>query len=245
MHRREELARFYDILNGLEERVRGKRSLADCSGALSWPNRGVYFFFDAGENRSDSRSGPRIVRVGTHGLKKDSKATFWQRLSQHRGTERGGNHRGSIFRLLVGEALKAERQQTEPQSWGIGSDPGKAAGKLGMSRADVIESERDLEIRVSHYIGALPFLWLVIDDDTGPKSMRGFVERNAIALLSNYQGEPVDSPSQGWLGRLSSRERVRRSGIWNNNHVDERHEPEFLDRFEKFVTTSCKFPPSD
>ncbi|MGH9428328.1 MAG: hypothetical protein ACRD2L_18745 [Terriglobia bacterium] len=48
---------------------------------------------------------------------------------------------------------------------------------------------------VTHYISAMPFLWLQIDDKPGPNSMRGMIERNAIALLSNYAGNPIDPPS--------------------------------------------------
>ena len=57
--------------------------------------------------------------------------------------------------------------------------------------------------------------------DAGPDSLRGFIKRNSIALLSGYVETPVDPPSLDWLGRYSTRERVRRSGLWNNNHVDE------------------------
>jgi len=136
----------------------------------------------------------------------------------------------------VGETIKAEKQKVEPCSWGVGSDPGKAAAKLGLSRIEVIGRERELEALVSGYICALPFLWLAIEDEPGPASLRGFVERNSIALLSNYGREAVDSPSEAWLGRFSSRERVRQSGLWNNNHVDERYDPSFLNQLEKLVT---------
>jgi hypothetical protein len=174
--------------------------------------------------------------VGTHALKEGGKTELWQRLSQHRGNHRGGNHRSSIFRLLVGEAIKAAKQNAEPRSWGLGSDPGKAAAKLAVSPMEIIDGERELEVLVSRYICALPFLWLGIEDEPSPASLRGFVERNSIALLSSYGQEPVDSPSETWLGRFSSRERVRQSGLWNNNHVDERHDPDFLDQFDKLAS---------
>jgi hypothetical protein len=65
---------------------------------------------EEGEERSHSGQGPRIVRVGTHALKGGSSTTLWKRLSQHKGQERSrrGNHRGSIFRLIVGTALNAD-----------------------------------------------------------------------------------------------------------------------------------------
>jgi hypothetical protein len=32
----------------------------------------------------------------------------------------------------------------------------------------------------------MQLLWLEIDDEPSPASLRGFIERNAIALLSTY-----------------------------------------------------------
>jgi hypothetical protein len=81
----------------------------------------------------------------------------------------------------------------------------------------------------------MPFLWLAVDDVAGPESGRGYVERNSIALLSNFGREEVDLPSSEWLGRFSTRERVRQSGLWNNNHVDEQHEDGFVREFEAMV----------
>ena len=69
MNRHADLVRFYEILGSLEYTLGGKRILADCDGRLVWPDRGVYFFFEPGETRSDTGSGPRVVRVGTHALK--------------------------------------------------------------------------------------------------------------------------------------------------------------------------------
>lgn len=41
---------------------RRTRALADCRGRLKWPSRGVYFFHETGENRSDTGEGRRIPR---------------------------------------------------------------------------------------------------------------------------------------------------------------------------------------
>ena len=89
------LERFYDLLGILEHRIGGPRKLMDCSGRMDWPHRGVYFFREAGEDRSDTESGPRVVRVGTHALHSGSGTRIWSRLSQHKGQvcSGGGNHR--------------------------------------------------------------------------------------------------------------------------------------------------------
>ncbi len=51
MDRLNDLGRFYALLNSLEEKLGGKRTLAVCNGRMDWPTRGVYFFFEAGEER--------------------------------------------------------------------------------------------------------------------------------------------------------------------------------------------------
>ena len=93
-----------------------------------------------------------------------------------------------------------------------------------------------MECEVSQVIGKMPVLWLSIEDDPGPESLRGTVERNSIALLSNYNKPSLDPPSRRWLGHHSDRERVWKSGLWNYNHVDEGYDPAFLDHLDRFVS---------
>jgi hypothetical protein len=227
--RREHLRRFYLLLDGLEKNIGGARTLAVCSGRLGWPVRGVYFFRECGECRTHTGGGPRIVRIGTHALKEGSTTELWARLSQHKGQSRagGGNHRGSIFRLIVGAAL-IRRDGRELPTWGVGNT----------AKRDVRSGEHTLESEVSKVIGKMPFLWLSIDDLPGPESRRGYIERNSIALLSNYNKPPLDPPSHDWLGLYCDRERVRNSGLWNSNHVDERYDPSFLDELDNLVSAT-------
>ena len=81
----------------------------------------------------------------------------------------------------------------------------------------------------------MPFLWLDVGDEPGPASQRGLIERNAIALLSGYSERARDPPSTGSIGYSSDRERVRRSGLWNNHHVDEDYDSSFLDVFARRI----------
>ena len=147
----------------------------------------------------------------------------------------GGNHRGSIFRLIVGSALKRQESLIDPVSWGIGSDIGQAAQRVGIDRETLRNDEARLKVAVSEYIRAMPFLWLAIEDAPGSESFRGPIERNTIALLSNFRRDPFDPPSSSWLGHNSDRERVCRSGLWNNNHTEDRHDPEFLGILERVI----------
>lgn len=237
MSRLEDLVQLYALLDRLERSLGGKRTLDRLGTARDWPGRGVYFFFEPGEHRSDSGTGLRLVRIGTHALGEGAKSTLHQRLRQHGGSSAGGgNHRGSIFRLLVGEALLARGDGPPCSSWGVKGDIGKAATALARSRSDLSANEEPVELSVSAYIRSLPFLWLPIDDEPGPESLRGLVERNTIALVSNFDRPPLDSPSHGWLGHLSGREKVRRSGLWNQRHADEDYDPTFLDAVRDLIS---------
>lgn len=226
-----DIQHFYNLLERLEENVGGKQLLAECNGRMGWPQRGVYFFFERGEFRTTSGSGLRIVRVGTHALKTGSSTTLWHRLKQHRGTEinNGGNHRGSVFRHHVGTALANYNKWPADivRTWPRGSSASK----------EIREKEQPYEEQVSEYIGQMPFLWLDVDDEPGPSTMRGFIERNSIALLSNYYDEdsPIDPPSNLWLGKFTGHQAIRRSGLWNVNHVNDSYSSALLDILVDYI----------
>jgi len=82
----------------------------------------------------------------------------------------------------------------------------------------------------------MPFLWIPVEDEAGPNSRRTYIERSAIALLSNYAKAPLDPPSLDWLGHHSDKERVRNSGLWNQNHVEEVCDSAFLDTLDEIVS---------
>jgi hypothetical protein len=84
-------------------------------------------------------------------------------------------------------------------------------------------------------IGAMPFLWLQVNDTPGAASDRSYLERNCIALLSNFGKKPIDKPSERWLGLHSPQQTIRKSGLWNTNNVGDVYSPVFLDVLEKYV----------
>ena len=223
-----DLNKFYSILSQLEQNIGGERRLVDCNGRMSWPERGVYFFKEAGEFQTGEKGKVkkelRIVRIGTHALRLDSKKTLWKRLREHRGTakSKAGHHRTSIFRLLVGVALAKKNGYTVP-GWGIKPKP------------ENTKNERSLEEEVSWVIGNMPFLWLPIEDEPGPESLRGYIERNSIAFLSSYNSKLPMTNSSDWLGQYCGKEKVIYSGLWNQQHVGEDYDPAFLDRLEQLV----------
>ncbi|MFC4908912.1 hypothetical protein [Actinomadura gamaensis] len=223
--RRLDTERFYALLDELAARLGGPRRLEDCTETDGWPRYGVEFFLEDGQVRA-GEDRLRVVRVGSHALKADSKTSFWSRLAQHRGPVTGsnagvGNHRGSIFRHHVGSALLQTGQwPTEVQtSW---TQP-----KVSPTQRT---AEAPLERAVSDHIGAMPLLWLDVPD----REQRKLIRANSIALLSRCTGgtHPI---SPGWLGMEAANENVRRSGLWNSEHVDDPYDPTFLDAMEARV----------
>jgi hypothetical protein len=210
-----DLVRFYRLMDELQELNGGLHRLAAATPDAPWPQRGVVWFQEKSEQRRDSGSGPRIVRVGTHALKDGLNSSLWDRLA----ADATGTHRGSIFRTLVGLSLRDLMGKSDPQSWGRGTDPTPA----------ITQAEASLEAAVSLYVGQMPFLFLAVEDAPSPYSQRAFIEKNSIALLSNYARPALDAPSPGWLGRRCARDKVPQSGLWNTQHVDAAYDPSFLD----------------
>lgn len=186
----------------------------------------------------------RLVRVGTHALKQGSQTTLWDRLRTHRGTldgkrAGGGNHRGSIFRLHVGTAiLRKEGLEEQYATWGIESS----------AKRKIRDLEYHIEKKVSKHIRSMPFLWLEVNDAPGPRSERAYIERNSLALLSNYgkleTPSAIDPPSKAWLGHYCKSRMVRESGLWNVDHVTEKHvDPKFLDKLEMKVRNYGRYQP--
>jgi hypothetical protein len=212
---------LYLLLEDLASREEGPRRLRKCTASTGWPRQGVYFFYEDGEVRADGSN--RIVRVGTHALTVTSRTTLWARLRQHRGrlggrNAGGGNHRASIFRGHVGTAL------IQRGAW----PDGLLGAWTGRSRIPAwSDIEDQVERQVSSHIGAMPFLWLAVPSRPGGESDRGYIERHSIALLSGLDAR-ADRPSVGWLGCYASSSRVRRSGLWNSNHVGDGYDPGFL-----------------
>ena len=98
-------------------------------------------------------------------------SSLWNRLSQHRGSARtgGGNHRGSIFRLLVGAAL-LETVEDACATWGQGSSAPR----------EVREGEAVVERQVSATLGQFGVLHVAVNDPPGPSSQRGIIAADRL-----------------------------------------------------------------
>lgn len=213
--------RFYRLVEKLESG--GAAAQFECLRPSSVPNQGLYLFFEPTEVCQGS-SRLRVVRIGTHAVSKGSKSTLWSRLKTHLGTSDGGSHRSSIFRLHVGAALRARRQETQPPSWGLGMT----------ASPETREAEKGLEAEVTRFMRSLRVAWLDIGDPASSVSDRAILECQLIGFLSN-QLNPHDPPSSGWLGLHSPTTEIVRSGLWNIRSTSTVALTGFLDLFEFYV----------
>ncbi len=226
--REEHLTRFYALIQELRNGLGGGRILGECNGRLGWPRRGVYFISEPGEGCSNDPTVPRIVRVGTHAVSTGSRSTLWGRLRAHRGNSDGtGNHRSSIFRLHAGMAMMALNHELGLPTWGKGSSAPKETRR----------TEEPLEKFVSEYIGKMSVIWIDVDDEPGPQSDRAHIERNAIGLLSGSEAI-LSLRSNEWLGNHSPREAIRKSGLWNVDHVGYEYDFRFMDMLERYIEST-------
>ena len=100
---------------------------------------------------------------------------------------------------------------------------------------------------ISSYIGKMPFLWIKVDD----QGTRKFIERNSIALLSNWERNPIDPPSNEWLGncredpliRNPNHDKVTRSGLWNVHYVSRKLDKHISRLFECIEIAVKQTPP--
>jgi hypothetical protein len=222
----EVVGEFYSALEELEGRLGGKLTLGTCTRQDVWAKQGIYFFFEPGEHRIGSGSGLRVVRVGSHGLGDGGRRTLWSRLRDHRGPRSGGgNHRTSIFRRHIGNALFAVGRVAPVPGWEI--------RRTAPSTQRVAEAEA--EAAVSSVIRSMPFLWLPVADVDGVGSERAYLESNSIAVLSGLTARGLDPASAAWLGKHAPSSAIRESGLWNVRDVGRTPDRDFVLRLRTQV----------
>lgn len=164
------------------------------------PANGVYLFFEEGETVViDGQHCNRIVRVGTH--VKDGR--FRDRIRQHYGAHSSlnGNKNGSVFRKHLGGALmrKVNQEDSRLPEW---------LRQKG-------DSDPAMEAQVSQCLrDHFTFVYFTVPDSAERLSL----EAGLIALLAQYS---LAVPSQEWLGQYAAAPEIRRTGLWNTQHVND------------------------
>lgn len=220
----------YDIVWHLAHKT-GLRRLRDVMDS-DVPDSGIYLFFDERERRLKDIDQFRIVRIGTHGVSAGSKASLRNRMRTHFGTSTGeGNHRSSIFRLHTGRSLINAKLAPDVASWGA-----------PVADRSALLAERELEQAVSKYLADLYAVLIAVPGEPDKNNDRAYLEQNLIALLSNAC-KPLDPPTCEWLGLKSDKKEIRKSGLWNVNHVDQRFDPSHLDVLEYYASLTAGTKP--
>ena len=176
------------------------------------PKDGIYLWYEAGEVRQGQRQ--RITRVGTH----REPDRLRKRLTLHYSADRDR----SVFRRHVGAALmnKDRQPESEIQEWY------KARGSPLFSH----QRFQQYEDRVDREIKRGTYRVLRVDD----RAERLELEGKLIALISRCEH---CRPSRTWLGNHAYRAQIRKSGLWNVDHVFSENEcqADDLARLEQLV----------
>jgi len=157
-----------------------------------FPTNGIYFFYEEGEFCTHGNEGQkRIVRVGTH----RGDENFRSRINNHYR----GNKNSSVFRKHLGGALMRRK------------DPNDRRLKQWLEQDAPTFQEMEIEVTLElkeHF----SFRCIPVED----KKERLQLEEELIATIAKCD---KCKPSENWLGNFAADELVRKSGLWNHQHV--------------------------
>ncbi len=168
----------------------------------SVPHLGIYIMLEEGEHAHGVH---RIVRVGTH---TGQNGTLGSRLADHYVRE---NKDRSIFRKNIGRALLAQGADPFLDDWNKDLTSKKARCETrGLIDLD---KQAQVEHRVSDYIRSRIF---VVTMPIATRSVLRELEEKLIATVAACR---ECRPSGKWLGNWSPKEKIRNSGLWQEQGV--------------------------
>ncbi len=178
------------------------------SGFDGIAKNGIYIMFEKGEH---GHSTDRVVRIGTHtGMNQ-----LPSRIHQHFELE---NKNRSIFRKNIGRCLLKSSNYADKWEFDTTSRINKE------KYLELIDPlfEKTIEAQISEHIhNELSFVVIPMEE----KEERLRIEDKLIATVSNCE---ECKPSASWLGRLSPKEKIVKSGLrqvnglWGEN-ISESH----------------------
>lgn len=181
--------------NELHEVVQHLRRTSMTERFEGIPTNGIYFLF---ENNEIGHGGKRITQIGGH----TGAGKLAARLAEHIKP----NKDRSILRKNIGRALLNRDQDPFLDLWNLDLTPRaqreKNAHRVSQSKLGEIED------RVSKHI-ADTFSFAVIECASLKDALR--LKKLAIGSVSQCS---TCSPSESWLGTFSPKEKIRRSGLW-------------------------------
>ena len=165
------------------------------------PQNGIYIIFENGEKFNGF---DRIVRIGTHTGNKQLRS----RLNQHFINE---NKNRSIFRKNIGRCFLNKENDPYLEKWEY-DITSKAQKDKYLKHLD-LDFESKMEKQISAYIQT-NFSFSIFPVDT--KEERLFLERKIVSTLA----KAVDiKPSENWLGKYSTKVKIKMHGLWQVNEL--------------------------
>lgn len=162
---------------------------------------GIYIIFENGERFGDYE---RIVRVGTH----TGKNQLRSRLKQHFVKE---NKNRSIFRKNIGRCFLNKENHPYLNLWEL--DVTSNADKKRNLKLLDLDFEKQMERRISNYI-QVNFTFCTFQIDT--KEERLLWESRIVSTLAKATNI---KPSENWLGNSSTKDKIKKSGLWQVNEL--------------------------
>jgi len=195
----------------------------------SLPDNGIYFLYEKGEFNGHSTDNPRIVRVGTH-----KNGNFKSRISEHflpKGMKLEKNKSApkdrSIFRKNLGRAILNETKPDYLPVWDVDFMKRENLNKYSKNRDMVLEHE--IEEKITYILRKnFGFKYIVIEDQNERMGSAG-LESRLIGTLSHCS---ICGASTSWLGRHSSKDAIRESGLWLVQHLKS---PGITERDKKLI----------
>jgi hypothetical protein len=166
------------------------------------PRNGIYIIFEKGEKYKNF---DRIVRVGTHtGINQ-----LRSRLNQHFVME---NKNRSIFRKNIGRCFLNKENNAYLEFWELDTTS-KVDREKKLNLLD-LDLEKEIEKKISHYVQT-NLSFCVFEIDT--KDERLFWESKIVSTLAKASNI---KPSDKWLGNFSTKDKIKASGLWQVNELD-------------------------
>lgn len=163
------------------------------------PRNGIYIIFERGETFHGI---DRIVRIGTH----TGANQLRSRLNQHFVKE---NKNRSIFRKNIGRCFLNRVNSAYLHLWEL--DITSKVDKEKNLRLLDLDYEKQIEKEISSYIQS-SFSFCVFEIDS--KEDRLYWESNISSTLA--QSNKL-KPSSNWLGRYSTKDKIKNCGLWQVN----------------------------
>ena len=170
------------------------------------PANGIYIMFEKGETYQGL---DRIVRVGTH----TGDNQLYSRLNQHFVKE---NKDRSIFLKRVGSAILAKNKDPYLDVWEVDTTTPENKNKV-QAQLNPAHEQQITQQAVAHIRNKISFV--VFEVKTKEERLR--LEKKIIATLSKAAKDGFIEPSENWLGNFSPDLKVRQSGLWQSQHLNE------------------------